>query len=288
MIAIPEATAETVKVRKKQKVRRKIIVNAIAYSFIEIYVFPLYWIIASSLKRPGDLFSYPIKLFPSPITFSNYTNAWNSTDFPLYIRNTFFVAVVATTLIVLLSLMCGYALAIYKYKWMSIIFMCIISTSMLPTEVIMNSVMHVVRGVGLYDNLWGIIIPVLGSSSNILIARQFFITVPSSIMESARLEGASELSIFFRLMLPLAKPTIFVITIFSFRSRWNSYVWPLIALSDPKKNTIQVALRNLVGAESIDWSLLLSATAISIIPMFIIFLIFQKYIFGEDASVGIK
>ena len=136
--------------------------------------------------------------------------------------------------------------------------------------------------------MWGIIIPVLGSSSNILIARQFFITVPSSIMESARLEGASELSIFFRLMLPLAKPTIFVITIFSFRSRWNSYVWPLIALSDPKKNTIQVALRNLVGAESIDWSLLLSATAISIIPMFIIFLIFQKYIFGEDASVGIK
>lgn len=267
---------------------KKVGINALAYFVAFIFIFPVLWVVFSSLKFPTDLFQVPMKVFPSPMTFKNFQTSWEVTDFPMYIKNTLFVAVIATVLSVTISLMCGYALAKYKFKWVNFVFIAIVSTTMLPTEVIMNSVTHVVRGLGLYNSLAGIILPVLSTSTGVFISRQFFVGVPNSLSESARIDGANEFQIFFRLMLPLAKPIIAVLTIFSFRWRWNDYIWPLIVLNDPKKYTIQLALRNLVGSESIDWSLLLASTTISIIPMLIIFILFQKQIFGTNINAGIK
>lgn len=270
------------------KTLKKILINCLAYFVVFLFIFPVLWVFFSSLKLPADLFQLPMKVFPSPITFQNFSNSWNVTDFPLYIKNTLIVAVIATLLSVSISLMCGYALAKFKFKWLNIVFIAIVSTTMLPTEVIMNSVTQVVRGLGLFNSLAGIILPVLSTSTGVFIARQFFVGVPDSLSESARIDGASEFQIFFKLMVPLAKPIIAVLTIFSFRWRWNDYIWPLIVLNDPKKYTIQLALRNLVGSESIDWSLLLASTTISIVPMLIIFILFQKQIFGTNINAGIK
>ena len=118
--------------------------------------------------------------------------------------------------------------------------------------------------------------------------RQFFLTVPDDLLHSARIDGAGELAIFFRIMLPLSRPILFTLAIFSFQWRWNDYIWPLIVLNDPKWYTLQVALRSIVGAENIDWPVLLGASVISLLPLVLVFFVFQKYVLNADVSAGLK
>jgi alpha-1,4-digalacturonate transport system permease protein len=159
---------------------------------------------------------------------------------------------------------------------------------MLPTEVIMNPTFSVIRALGLYDNLWGIIIPSINTATGIFMFRTFFLSVPNDLIESARIDGASDGMIFLRIMLPIAKPIIMTLGIFSFQWRWNDYIWPLIVLNDPSKYTLQIAIRSLVGAQNINWTLLIAASVISIIPLLLVFLSLQRWILDSDAMSGIK
>jgi alpha-1,4-digalacturonate transport system permease protein len=118
--------------------------------------------------------------------------------------------------------------------------------------------------------------------------RQFFITVPDELLDAARIDGANELSIFFRIMLPLARPIMLTLAIISFQWRWNDYIFPLIILSDPKNFTLQIALRSLLGSENIDWAILLAASVISMIPLVLLYLVFQKYITSSDINTGLR
>ena len=183
---------------------------------------------------------------------------------------------------------CGYALAKYKYKWLNVLFMCLLATTMLPTEVIMSPSFTVLNTLGLYNSLWGCIIPTVGTMTGVFLMRQFFITVPTELMESARIDGANEGSIFVRIMLPICKPQIAILAIFSFQWRWNDYIWPLLALSDPKKYTLQLALRTLSGAEAVNWTVLLSTAVLSMIPILIVFIVFNKQIMNANMSSGVK
>ncbi len=242
----------------------------------------------SSLKPGSELFSYPLNILPQNPTTDGYENAWSSMQFFKYFSNTFFVAVVSTLLTIIASATCGFALAKYRYKWLSVFFICILATTMLPTEVIMSPTFTVILNLGLYDNLWGLILPSINTATGIFMFRQFFMTVPDDLLESARIDGASEGRIFFKLMLPIAKPIVITLAIFSFQWRWNDYIWPLIVLSDPNKYTVQVALRSIVGADNINWVLLLSSSVISLVPMILLFIVFQRYIMDTQASSGLK
>lgn len=159
---------------------------------------------------------------------------------------------------------------------------------MLPTEVIMNPTFSVIKMLGLYDSLTGIIVPSINTATGIFMFRTFFMSVPDDLIESARIDGASEGKIFFSIMLPIAKPIIMALSIFSFQWRWNDYIWPLIVLNDPKKYTLQVAIRSLVGAENINWSLLISSSVISLIPLVLVFIVFQRYILDSNVTSGLK
>jgi alpha-1,4-digalacturonate transport system permease protein len=265
-----------------------ILLTSIVAILAVAYAFPILWLLLSSFKPGSELFSYPLKFFPDEITLGNYEYAWSTMEFTKYVLNTLMVTVTTTVLTVLASASCGYALAKYKYKWLSVFFLCILATTMLPTEVIMNPTFTVIQKLGLYDSLWGLIIPSINTATGIFMFRQFFQTVPDDLLEAARIDGAHEGKIFFRLMLPIAKPIIITLAIFSFQWRWNDYVWPLIVISDPNKYTVQVALRSIVGADNIDWVLLLSASVISILPMVLLFTVFQRYIMDTGASSGLK
>lgn len=253
-----------------------------------LYLFPLLWFILSSFKPGSELFSYPLTLLPKSPTVENYSNAWSTLDFLTYILNTSKAAIITTILTVLASATCGYAFAKYDRKWLKFFFMCIIATTMLPTEVIMNPTFSVIKMLGLYDSLTGIIVPSINTATGIFMFRTFFVSVPDDLIESARIDGASEGKIFFRIMLPLAKPIIMALSIFSFQWRWNDYIWPLIVLNDPKKYTLQVAIRSLVGAENINWSLLIGASVISLIPLLLVFIVFQRYILDSNVTSGLK
>lgn len=265
-----------------------IFLTAILYIIAIVYLFPIIWLLLSSLKPGSELFSYPLNIFPENPTLDNFAYSWSTMDFMKYFFNTMVVAIVTTILTVLASASCGFALAKYRYKWLGVFFICILATTMLPTEVIMNPTFTVILNLGLHDSLAGLIIPSINTATGVFMFRQYFLKVPNDLLESARIDGASEGKIFFRIMLPIAKPVIITLSIFSFQWRWNDYIWPLIVLSDPDKFTVQIALRSIVGADYIDWVLLLSSSVISLVPMIILFIVFQRYIMDPNATAGLK
>lgn len=253
-----------------------------------LYLFPLAWFVLSSFKPGSELFAYPLKIFPDNPTVQNFIDAWTSLDFIKYFSNTLKSAVITTVLTIIASATCGFAFAKYDMKWLKLFFVCIIATTMLPTEVIMNPVFTVIQKLGLYDSLAGIIIPSINTATGIFMFRTFFVSIPDDLIESARIDGASDGRIFTSIMLPIAKPIIMTLGIFSFQWRWNDYIWPLIVLNDPKKYTFQVAIRSLVGAENINWTVLIAASVLSILPLVIVFIVFQRYILDTGATTGMK
>ncbi|WP_054861329.1 ABC transporter permease subunit [Gracilibacillus sp. JCM 18860] len=253
-----------------------------------MYLFPILWLLLSSLKPGSELFSYPLSIIPENPTFDGFVYSWSTMEFIKYFWNTLVVAIITTVLTVIASATCGYALAKYHYKWLNVFLICMLATTMLPTEVIMTPTFSVILDLGLYDSLSGLIIPSINTATGIFMFRQYFMTVPNDLIESARIDGANEGRIFFGLMLPIAKPVVITLAIFSFQWRWNDYIWPLIVLSDPNKYTVQIALRSLIGADNIDWVLLLSSSIISLVPMILIFIVFQRYIMDTGATSGLK
>lgn len=253
-----------------------------------VYGFPVLWFLLSSFKPGGELFSFPLSFLPRQWTIDGYAQAWTRFDFATYFKNTLIVASVTTVLTVFVSAMTGYALAKYSNRWLKALFIALLMTTMLPTEVIMSPTFLVIRDLGLYNRLAGLVMPSIMTATGVFMFRQFFITVPDELLEAARLDGSGELSTFFRIMLPLSRPIMLTLAIFSFQWRWNDYIWPLIVISDKDKFTLQVALRSIVGAENINWTVLLGASVISILPLLVIYLVFQRNIMGAELSTGIK
>ncbi|WP_394921148.1 carbohydrate ABC transporter permease [uncultured Robinsoniella sp.] len=271
-----------------RKRKFNILIHVTAVIIGVIFIFPVLWLVLSAFKPGSELFTFPLTFFPKHFTFDNFITAWKKMDFMLYTLNTVFVTIMATVLTLLLSAMCGFALAKYHYKWLNILFICVLATTMLPTEVIMTPSFEVIRVLGLYNSLWGLIIPTIGTMTGIFLMRQFFVTVPDALIEAARIDGASEGKIFIKIMLPVAKSTLAILAIFSFRWRWNDYIWPLIVIDDPQKYTLQLALKNLAGALSIDWTTLLSASVITMLPILLVFVLCQKRIINANTSSGVK
>ncbi|MBG6237708.1 alpha-1,4-digalacturonate transport system permease protein [Mycetocola sp. CAN_C7] len=274
--------------RGPQEKTKAIAASALLWVLAAAFGFPVIWFVLSSVKPAGELFSYPLSLLPSSLDFSGYVTAWESYDFYQFFLNTSIVAVVTTILTVFASACTGYALAKYSNPWLKVFFVCILATTMLPTEVILSPTFLVVRDLGMYNQLSALIIPSIITATGIFMFRQFFLTVPDSLLEAARIDGASELGIFTRIMLPLSRPIIVTLAIFSFQWRWNDYIWPLIVINDPSKFTLQIAIQSIVGAENVNWSVLLAASVISIIPLVVLYMVFQKYVMGADINAGLK
>lgn len=256
--------------------------------FTMIYLVPILWMLVCSFKPDAELFVYPPRLFPTKISFENYIDAWNRGDFGLYFKNTTIVAVSATILTVVINTMAGYAFAKYKFRGSTAIFLFFLATMMLPLEVLMIPIFQVIRVFKMYNNFWGLIIPSAATPAGVFLVRQYFLTIPNELMESARIDGASETKIFLRLMLPLAKPVMSVLAIFAFLWRWNDYMWPLVVIRDTQKYTVQLALANFSGQYAVDWGSLLAMSVLTMIPVLVIFLIFQKQFMKGMVAGAIK
>ncbi|GAB7106374.1 carbohydrate ABC transporter permease [Streptomyces phaeofaciens JCM 4814] len=268
--------------------RRAIAPTTLLWVLAGLYGIPVLWFVLSSFKPAGDLFSLPLTVFPDNPTVSGYKEAWASANFSGYFVNTIIVCVIATILTVGVSCCTGYALAKYDNKWLKAFFLCILATTMLPAEVMLAPLFLVVRDLGLYNSLSGIILPALLTATGCFMFRQFFLTVPDELIEAARIDGARELSIFMRIMVPLSRPIMLTLAILSFQWRWNDYIWPLLMLNDPEKFTVQIGIQSLVGAQNINWSVLLGGSVISMIPLIVVFLVFQKYVMNADINAGLK
>lgn len=256
--------------------------------FTLIYLVPIVWMILCSFKPDAELFRYPPRLLPENWSVENYTDAWSRGNFALYFRNTALVAVLSTLLTVVINTMAGYAFAKYKFKGGNAIFMFFLITLMLPLEVLMIPIFQVIHAFKMYNSFAGLIIPPAATPAGVFIVRQYYLSIPDEIMESARIDGASEFQIFMRLMVPLGKPVMSVLMIFSFLWRWNDYMWPLIVVRDTQKYTVQLALANFSGQYAVDWGALLAMSVLTMIPVLVIFLIFQKQFMKGMVAGAVK
>ncbi|BCJ94869.1 sn-glycerol-3-phosphate transport system permease protein UgpE [Anaerocolumna cellulosilytica] len=265
-----------------------VLLALLLFTLTFIFLMPIVWIIFSSFKNAGELFSWPPSLLGKNPSFQNYRDALSEGDFIRYFMNTVFTSVVATILTVMVNVMSGYAFAKYRFKGQKILFAIVLATLMVPLEVIMIPVFKVIVATNLYNNLWGLIIPAVASPTAVFLVRQYYMGITSAYMEAARIDGASEFYIFTKIMLPMAKPIISVLCIFSFMWRWNDYLWPKLVINSKTKYTLQLALANFSGEYSVDWKSLLAMSVISMIPVIIVFISLQKYIIGGMTAGGVK
>jgi alpha-1,4-digalacturonate transport system permease protein len=254
-----------------------------------LMIFPIIWLCFSSFKPSSELFAYPLHLFPQNPDGSAYKGVVEDGLFT-YVKNSLFLAVVGTLITVGISAMCGYALAIYRKEisYVNKVFAVFLLGTLIPGEILTIAQFTVVSEMGLYNNIWGCILPVVTTTTGIFMYRQHYMSIPLELVESGRLDGASEFHIFRALMLPLGSSVTITLTIFSFMWRWNDYILPLMVLSDQENFTIQIAIKSYIGTMGVDWNSILAASILSIIPIIVIFIVLQKYITGGLAASGVK
>jgi len=288
--------------------------NSSSFSVVLVYlviviisifmILPFVWMVSVSLKPSGRIYEYPPRFIPSPVTFENYRTAWDRANFSLYFMNTTIFAVVGVLLTISLCSLGGYVFAKLRFPGKNILFMVILFTMMLPFFSVLIPLFLIVKnfplaggnnlfgkgGTGLINSFAGLILPGIVNGYYIFLFRQFFTMLPDELIQAARIDGCSEFRIFAQIMLPLAKPALATVAIFSFMDKWNALVWPLVVLTDPNKRTLQVGLaifqgEQLTGAQ---WNELMAASVISLLPTVLVFLLAQKYFTTGIALTGIK
>lgn len=224
------------------------------------------------------------------IVFSleNYLEGMQSFNFATYFRNSVIVTVFATILTLLVNSMAAFALSKYQFRGRTAIFLVMISTLMVPLSVVLVPLFLVITRVGWNNNLLGVIVPGAATPTGMFLLRQYMLTIPDDLLDSARIDGASEWRIYTQIILPLARPALAVLTIFSVMWRWNDFLWPLVVLSRSEYFTLQVGLQSFQGQLNIQWHLILAMTVLTLLPITIVFAFLQKNITTGIATTGMK
>lgn len=209
-------------------------------------------------------------------------------DFVTYLKNSVVVTTVATAITLVINSMAAFALSKYQFKGRDAIFVLFISTLMIPITVILVPVFLVITTIGWKNNLWGVIIPGAATPTGIFLLRQYMLTIPDELLDAARIDGASEWHIYWRIILPLARPALAVLAIFSVMWRWNDFLWPLIVLSRNDLFTLQVGLNAFQGELQIQWHYVLAMTVVTLLPITLVFAFLQRFITTGIATTGMK
>jgi ABC-type glycerol-3-phosphate transport system permease component len=253
-----------------------------------VMFFPIYWMFVTAVRREDELFSGVVGLLPNTWVWSNFTDVLSKMPFLSWAWNSSVIAVVAVVITVSINLLCGYAFAKFRFAGRDILFIGILSALMIPVQVIIVPLFLVVADLGLLNNYWGVILPRAAEAFGIFMVRQFMVSIPDELLEAARLDGASELTIFLKVVLPLSKPIIAVLIIFTFMWRWNDFVLPLVILTDQDMYTVQLGLNLLKGQHNTEWTDLMAVALLSLIPMLVIFVFFRRQLIQGIAGTGMK
>jgi alpha-1,4-digalacturonate transport system permease protein len=221
-------------------------------------------------------------------SLDNYVEGVQSFEFATYFRNSVIVTVAATILTLLVNSMAAFALAKYRFRGRTAIFLIMISTLMVPLSVVLVPVFLVITRVGWNNNLLGVIVPGAATPTGVFLLRQYMLTIPDDLIDAARIDGASEWRIYSHVILPLARPALAVLTIFSVMWRWNDFLWPLVVLSRSEVFTLQVGLQSFQGQLNIQWHLILAMTVLTLLPITIVFALLQRNITTGIATTGMK
>jgi len=218
----------------------------------------------------------------------NYTDLFERFSFLRYFWNSTFITIMATALMLLVNSMAAFALSKYEFRGRTTVLLLVISTLMIPQTVVLVPLFLIVTELGLFNSLWGVIIPGAATPTGVFLLRQYMLTIPDEILDAARMDKASEWKIYWRIVLPLSAPAIAVLAILAIMWRWNDFLWPLIVLTQSENFTLQLALNSFQGELQTDWSSLLAMTVLTLLPIACVFMFLQKYIATGIASTGGK
>ncbi len=279
--------------RKGKEMKRKaILIKIVIFLFVLgvtiITLFPFYWMFITAVKPLNEVFAFPPKLWPSEFVFSNFAKSLKVADFNTYFKNSFIVTTLATLITIGINLLAGFAFAKYEFKGKNFCFLIVLSTLMIPLQVTMIPNFIIASKIGIRDTYIGLFLPPCAEAFGLFMSRQFMEEIPNELLEAGRIDGATEFGIFSRIVVPNVKPLISVLAIFTVMWRWNDLQWPLIMVSSSKLYTVQLGLAFLNGSQHVNWNDMMSASLISICPVVIIFLLFQKQFVQGMASSGIK
>ncbi len=254
-----------------------------------ITLFPLLWLISTALKSPTEnILQSPPQLLPSQPTLNNFLSVWRSLPFAQYIYNSTLVAVLTVALNLLFCSLAAYPLARLSFVGRNSIFLAIVSTIMIPFQIVMIPLYILTVQLGLRNTYLGIIFPSLASAFGIFLLRQAFMGVPKELEESARMDGSSELGLWWHIMLPAIRPALVTLSIFVFIGSWSDFLWPLIVIQDESLYTLPLGVAKLAGTFSLDWRLVAAGSIISVAPILLLFLFLQRYIVPTETNTGVK
>ena len=250
---------------------------------------PFLWMLSAYIKTDREVFQMnPFVWIPENPRWSNYVDIWTKIPFATFVKNTVFLTIVVTILQLLTSSFAAYSFAKLDFKHKNLLFMAYIATIAMPWQVYMVPQFIMMRGFGLNDKLLAMICLQAFSAFGVFLMRQFYMGIPDSLCEAARIDGMSEYGIYAKIMLPLSKPAISTLTIFTFVNTWNDYLGPLIYLKTEQKKTIQPGLKMFIGQYSSEYGLIMAGSVLSLIPVLIVFLCLQKYFVEGVANTGVK
>jgi len=251
-------------------------------------VLPFYWMVLTSVKSKSEIVRIPPSFLPESLTLSNYVEAWERLQFPLLLRNSAFLATTMTALILLSSALVGYVFAKVDFPGREPIFILVLSSMMIPFNVVMIPLFLLIVRLDWADSYWGIIVPGIFSSFGIFLMRQVMGTIPEDLLDAARIDGASEFSIFWRVALPLSTSPIAALGILTFMGQWDSFLWPLIVLTRADLFTLPVGLALFNNRFYTEYGPLLAGATISVVPILILFFSAQRLFMESVALQGMK
>lgn len=249
-------------------------------------VFPLVWMVATSVKPEREVFT--LALLPSKLMWHNYLDAWRAAPFGRFFANTAVIALTGTAISVYLAAMAGFAFSTYRFRYQDGLFLAYLATMMIPGQVTMIPVFLLIKGLGLVNTYAGVIVPGLASAFGAFLLRQNMRLIPTELYEAARLDGCSELGLFHRIAIPLSRPALAALAIFVFVAEWNQFLWPLIVLNKPAMYTVQIGLQRFVSEYDVSYSHLMAMSVVSLVPIGVVFLLFQRHLIEGIAHSGVK
>lgn len=274
---------------KRKRVIGKVFLYLVLILITALMIIPFLWMLSASIKSNTEVFKItPFQFIPDVPRWDNYKEIWTKIPLMNFIRNTVYLTIIVTFLQLLTSSFAAYAFAKLEFKHKNTLFLAYIATIAMPWQVYMVPQFIMMRGMGLNDKLLAMICLQAFSAFGVFMMKQFYEGIPDSLCEAARIDGMSEYRIYASIMLPLSKPALSTLTIFTFVNTWNDYLGPLIYLKTETKKTIQLGLKMFIGQFSAEYGLIMAGSIITLIPVLIIFLCLQKYFVEGVASTGLK
>ncbi len=249
-------------------------------------VMPIVFMLSTSFKWSHEI--YNLKIIPDEPTIENYTYVLEDGRFYMWFWNSLVIATITTISAVLFDSIVGYTLCKFRFRGRMIVFVAILSTLMIPTEMLIIPWYLMAKNFGWLNSYWGIMFPGIMTAFGTFLMKQFFESVPDDFLEAARIDGLNEFQIWWSVAMPLVTPALSALAIFIFLGNWTAFIWPLIVTNDPELYTLPVGLTTFSVEQSVEWELIMTGAALATIPTLIVFLVFQRYIIRGVVMTGLK